>query len=173
MTNNVFLPGDWITIKNVHKELIEGCYGINPGTFEVIEYNKDCMYNGLTSTDPNIIFVQCNESVWAIAGSFKEATGEEIQTAKLLKTKNMINKRLDKLPKSWHVIVTEENREVLFNWRGVDNATITIGMFVGICETYNNKYEQGHNPGELVKGKDYDFGKEISVHNGFYLRSIN
>ena len=162
MTNSVFLPGDWVTIKQPLTELIAGCYGIGEGTFEVIEYNKDCNHEGLMKHDLNVICVQCKKSVWHIAGSFKKATEEEIQTAKLLKSKDMIKKRLDKLPDCWHVIATKESIDALTKWREVHTAMITLGMLVGMCKTGSNSYEKGHNPGHMVKAWLYDFGKEIS-----------
>lgn len=84
---------------------------------------------------------------------FRKATKEEII--------NWFSKKeeMKKLPKNWHVVVTEDNVGELSKWRFGDSSTskLRIDYIVGFV---NNKKE--HNPGNCIKGEGYDFGVEIS-----------
>ena len=64
------------------------------------------------------------------------------------------------IPKTWYVFVTEENQEVLFNWRFKDpspDCKLSTDHIVG--KSINS--ERGHNPKELTK----NFGNEISYED--------
>ena len=66
----------------------------------------------------------------------------------------------NELPKLWHVVVTQENREILSKWRDVK---LNTNQITGVC--YHNG-EKGHNPLHDIKDKDpnfsYNFGEEIT-----------
>lgn len=64
------------------------------------------------------------------------------------------------LPKNWYVVVTEENRKVLAEWR-FDNTinTLPIGYITGLPYDDNRK---GHNPPKEVKSETFNFGTEIT-----------
>jgi hypothetical protein len=59
------------------------------------------------------------------------------------------------LPKLWHVVVTEENQNILEKWRGVK---LRINQITGVC---NMRGEKGHNSYGDIKNRSYNFGKEI------------
>lgn len=64
------------------------------------------------------------------------------------------------IPETWYVTVTEENKDVLFNWRFehlYEYCRLTTGYIVG----KSILSERGHNPKELNK----DFGNEISYED--------
>ena len=64
------------------------------------------------------------------------------------------------IPKTWYVFVTEENQEVLFNWRFKDpssNCKLTTDHIVG----KSTLSERGHNCRNLTK----NFGNEISYED--------
>lgn len=66
------------------------------------------------------------------------------------------------IPKNWHVVVTEENQEVVSTWRGVGN--LRIGKIVGMTLGKNGILEKGHNSsGDIVCDTGYyNFGEEKS-----------
>lgn len=68
----------------------------------------------------------------------------------------MENKGLLKLPETWHVKITKDNREVVRKWRG-NNPTLTIGDVVGM-----NRWEYGRVTKEHNSYVDSDFGQEIT-----------
>ena len=77
------------------------------------------------------------------------------------------NKSNFKLPENWYVVVTEENREVLSDWRlGKGYAKpIEAGKIVGMINyTLSRNYTKAHNPKESVKSDNYDFGIEITFN---------
>jgi len=65
------------------------------------------------------------------------------------------------LPERWHVVVTEENQEILSRWKyKASTPLLKIGFIVGIA-TSNGRPD--HNPGHIKKGDSYDFGEEITT----------
>jgi hypothetical protein len=78
------------------------------------------------------------------------------------------NKSNFKLPENWHVVVTEENREVLSEWRwrkGHTHTLIEVGRIVGMVEyALIGNYKKGHNYQNCVKSDTYDFGIEITFN---------
>lgn len=77
------------------------------------------------------------------------------------------NKSNFKLPENWHVVVTEENRFELSDWRWEKGyakpieAGKIVGMVMSISEGFCTK---SHNPKECVKAVTYDFGIEITYN---------
>lgn len=70
------------------------------------------------------------------------------------------------IPETWYVFVTEENQEVLFNWRFKDpspGCKLSTDHIIGtdhiVGKSINS--ERGHNPKELTK----NFGNEISYED--------
>ena len=64
------------------------------------------------------------------------------------------------IPETWHIIVTEENQEVLFNWRFKDpspDCKLSTDHIVG--KSINS--ERGHNCRKITK----NFGNEISYED--------
>lgn len=77
------------------------------------------------------------------------------------------NKSNFKLPENWHVITTEENREVLSDWRwGKGYAKpIEAGKIVGMVMSISKGFcTKSNNPKECVKSDTYDFGIEITYN---------
>lgn len=91
-----FVPGDWITITDVNRELTAGCYGIGVGSFEVVEKDTTYEHRGLSENDPDTIYVLSEKGKrWCISGIFNLATENEI---KLAKEKIKIVKAKEKYP---------------------------------------------------------------------------
>ena len=68
------------------------------------------------------------------------------------------------LPKNWHVVVTEENQKEVSEWRFKTPEKICLGFIAGVVyKVPQDRYEKGHNPGDLIKKPDYDFGTEITT----------
>lgn len=76
------------------------------------------------------------------------------------------NKSNFKLPENWHVVVTEENRFELSDWRwGKGYAKpLEAGKIVGMVKYMSETYTKGHNPKKCVKSDTYDFGIEITYN---------
>lgn len=67
------------------------------------------------------------------------------------------------LPENWWVRVTEENKEVLNKWRGIE--CLQIGQLTGMCKQASGNITKEHNPVASTKslGKyGFDFGEEIT-----------
>ena len=69
--------------------------------------------------------------------------------------------------KNWYVVVTEENRKKLAEWRAPEenDFTLRIGSIVGmVIENFNipNNLVKGHAESGEPKSSFYDFGEEIS-----------
>jgi len=84
-----------------------------------------------------------------------------IKANKFISENKISNNNEFVLPKYWHVKVTEENAEILSNWKG---AELSPGQITGISKYRNNKPIKGHNPGHIIKSNinSYDFGIEIT-----------
>lgn len=68
------------------------------------------------------------------------------------------------LPKNWHVVVTEENQKEVSEWRFKTSEKICLGYIAGVVyKVPQDRYEKGHNPGDLIKKPNYDFGQEITT----------
>ena len=65
--------------------------------------------------------------------------------------------------KPFYVVVTEENKEVLSKWR-FDNSKdkLNIGKIVGLCLWNNEKLEKETNSANIIQGRSYTFGNEIT-----------
>lgn len=78
------------------------------------------------------------------------------------------NKSNFKLPKNWHVVVTEENKEVLSEWRWRERHIYTLieaGDIVGMVKnSLLGDCTKSHNPQNCIQSDTYDFGIEITFN---------
>ena len=113
-------------------------------------------------------------SYFTQTNTWRYATPEEIEEYKRLGIPfNVTRFNNFKLPKNWHVVVTQENIEEVLNWRfknKVKEYEITNFLesenVVGVTfDSINNNYKKGHNPKSRTKDEegDYDFGIEITT----------
>jgi len=148
-----FIVGKW------YKNL--GSPKIYTAKFSFIDSN-----NIFCTTDAGYIYGRKYElatSEGRITPNYKDAIEcslEEIQDYLPFNHPDKLTKKTEEfvLPDRWHVVVTEENQEILSRWREY-LGMLPIDNIVGICNKDGNK---GNNPKSSLVGKDYDFGKEIT-----------
>ncbi len=89
-----------------------------------------------------------------VTPEYKEITFEQF-VKYVLKQENTMN--TFELPKYWYIVVTEENKDILSNWRFKDkNFKLNIGTIVGTCSKYPD--EKCHN-----YNKDEDWKDSIEI----------
>lgn len=153
----VVLKGDFSYTKCAKENYCFKQRGVDNNDYSYLQPEKDldlCKYNG----NSNLRF---DKTSWL--KDWRYATQEEIEEYdRLNKPYDVTSLNSFVLPERWHVLVTEENQQIVSDWRLEYKNTknlINIDKIVGIC----NPGEKGHNPKTELKSDTYDFGIEITT----------
>lgn len=65
------------------------------------------------------------------------------------------------LPEAWYVVVTESNKKILTEFRGLITS-LEVGKIVGKVKHSDGRTSIAHNPAHITTTSDYTFGTEIS-----------